>query len=122
MIQTNKMRLKVLEICGIEKADCGRSCGIHICCGSSVVPKKKQMELVQRTETKSKDSVQARLCNNGIETCLVGFVSLPFVEIYGNSLDGRVAEVSDIHSQSVFEIERIRSNAMNGIARVTIIG
>ena len=156
MNQTKSMRLTLLEICGIEKSDDGRSCGIHECCGDSVVPgtqvmlrfstlttteevttqraivgqvtlnksgkpKKKEMEMVKSTETKIKEVVQARLWRNGGD--LFGRICLlAFVEIYGNLLGGRVAEVSDIHSQSTFEIVRIRSNSINGIARVTILG
>jgi hypothetical protein len=74
-----------------------------------------ELKLVTRTV----ETIEARKWINASAGCLVGFVSKTFVSIYGDSLVGRVVEVSDLSSE--FEIDQIRSETLNGIARVTVL-
>jgi hypothetical protein len=82
--------------------------------------KKALQEKVKIITMRSETVANARIWNNGIESCLVGFVSKAFLKVYGNSLDGRVLEVTALHSDSKFECERIRSTELGGLIRATV--
>jgi hypothetical protein len=76
-----------------------------------------EKQIISRYE----DVVEARRWCNASVGCLIGFVSKAFVTIYGKGLNGRIVEVTDICSKSEFETDRIRSELLNGIARVVIL-
>jgi hypothetical protein len=155
------MRLKVVEIVGLNHGSQGRACGLHAECGrqvhvGSVVifrsatvtvsreviifkdihdpnltnrpakkrgrPKALQKEKVTEVQETTENAIKVLIWENGVELCTVGFVSKAFVTIYGGILDGRVAEVTEVHDESEFQCERTRSREQYGLARATILG
>jgi hypothetical protein len=83
--------------------------------------KKLPKELVEVVKIRQEPTVKARIWNNGIESCLVGFVSRAFIAAHQRTLNGRVVEITEILSESMHESEKSRSVNANGLARGTII-
>ena len=79
-------------------------------------------EKVKVIKTRFETVVNARIWIDGVESCLVGYVSKAFVSIYGRLLEGRILEITALHSTSQFECNRLRSDQQSGLARGTIIG
>ena len=85
-------------------------------------PKKKPMEKIKILQSKTESVLEARLWKNNVCSCLVGFVSKPFVAVYGCLLEGRVVKVRDLDKLSEYETVRQRSREHNGLAIGVIIG
>jgi hypothetical protein len=83
-------------------------------------PKPKTI-LEKQIVTRLENVIEVRKWTSASLGCLVGFVAKTFAIIYGTGLNGRVVEVTDILSQSAFETDRIRSDSLNGLARVVIL-
>jgi hypothetical protein len=116
------LRLKVIELVGLNLGNNGRTCGIHPFCGQSVEitdqlklratfrtvteevqvqeevlpppipegafiakkrgrPKAAKFTTVLRSVTKTEAVFEARKWINGVESCLIGYVSKPFISI-----------------------------------------
>lgn len=127
--------------CGIHSSNCGSSVkvGTHLKLIKSTVdipqvkrvpicseethipkkrgrPKKKDVEYEEVAITETVECMKAFIWVNGVEGCLVGFVSKPFLKIYGNELDGRVVDIVYVGSESQVESDRRRSMVHNGLA------
>jgi hypothetical protein len=85
-------------------------------------PKKKPTEMVTENRTIIEKVVEARVWNNQVSSCLVGFVSKPFIAIYGDQLEGRIVKIRDLDSNSNYETVRQRSKELSGLAVGIIIG
>jgi hypothetical protein len=85
-------------------------------------PKKKIMEVEKVVELIDVSTVKAFVWRNGVETCCVGFVSVAFQNILGQSLHGRIVDVRRILDESDSESERLRSKENNGLIQCLIIG
>ena len=96
--------------------------------GSEDMPKKRgrkkklMKEVVETVKIRTEKVVKALIWKDGVESCLVGFVSRAFCSCYGESLEGRVVEITQLMSSSEHECERERSANVNGLARATIMG
>ena len=63
-------------------------------------PKKKLTRLEAVLKTRTEAVFEARMWMEGRESCLAGFVAKSFVT-YGNRLEGRIVEVTDLLNQSI---------------------
>jgi hypothetical protein len=79
-------------------------------------PKKKKEEYEEIVLTETVKCIKAFIWVNGVEGCLVGFVSNPFLKTYGNTLDGRVVDVIHVRSESQVECDRRRCMEHKGLA------
>lgn len=84
--------------------------------------KKLPQELVEKVKIRTERAVKAHIWKDGVESCLVGYVSRAFSACYGDNLEGRIVEITELMALSEHECERQRSANVNGLARATIIG
>ena len=85
-------------------------------------PKKKPTEMITENRSIIEKVVEARVWNNQVSSCLVGFVSKPFIAIYGDQLEGRIVKIRELDSNSNYETVRQRSKELSGLAVGIIIG
>ena len=85
-------------------------------------PKKKPTEMITENRSIIEKVVEARVWNNQVSSCLVGFVSKPFIAIYGDQLEGRIVKIRELDSNSNNETVRQRSKELSGLAVGIIIG
>ena len=72
-------------------------------------PKKLPQETVTMQVEIEVDTVYAWMWQDAVETCLIGFVSNPFIAACGKALDGCTAEITELLSDSPWECYRNRS-------------
>lgn len=85
-------------------------------------PKKKPTETVNIIRGRKERVLEARIWNNGVASCLVGFVSKPFIAVYGDLLEGRIVKIRTLDKLSDYPTVRQRSEEHNGLATGIIIG
>jgi hypothetical protein len=127
------LRLKTVEVCGLHAGDNGRSCPFHEYCGQQVRAGDKivfecckvtKYDAVTQEEYKE-NAVKATLLSDdaGIyrKGCTVGFLTKPFLAIYGNATHKRMAEVTELLSESDSATDRKRSYRNCGLCRVVVL-
>lgn len=85
-------------------------------------PKKLPMETVTEIQSRTERVLEARIWNNSVSSCLVGYIGKAFIAVYGNMLEGRIVKVRDLDSLSDYETVRQRSKENSGLALVIVIG
>lgn len=78
-------------------------------------PKKKPTERVTIMQSRKERVIEARIWNNQVSSCLVGFVSKPFVAVYGDQLVGRIVKVRDLDRLSEYATTRHRNDEQSGL-------
>jgi hypothetical protein len=84
-------------------------------------PKKKETQFEEVFTTEVVECIKAFIWINGVEGCFVGFVSKPFLKLYGSELDGRVVHIVTVGWDSDVEADRRRSLEHNGLVSGVII-
>lgn len=117
---SSSVTLKAVDIVGLSKADCERTCDRHEVCGRSV-----QLEdvlilkkIVLEFEGKREAAVEARKLQNGQISCRVGFVARNMAKlIYNDTL----VKVVTLYECSESAQDRRRSHRNNGMLLAAIL-
>lgn len=84
--------------------------------------KASQVDVYASERLVNKSVMKVYIHTSNVTSCCVGFISRPFLRIYGDILDGRIVEVQRILGTSECESERRRSRELNGLLHAIVVG
>lgn len=108
-----------IEIVGLHSATSGRSCSIHQCCGTSVVPGDvlRLVSTIVFLDGGTEQGIKLVKIEGGHETCTVGFVPRVWVNLAKVKRNvGHFGQIKELYRDSLSSFKREKSHRNMGMA------